>query len=565
MAPFKEHLQQALLLFQYFSNSTILAPARDSSDIALFNWTKITPSKSLKWHNCYEQHECARLEVPMDWESPLDGRTVALAVARLPAQVPRSDSRFGGSIFLNPGGPGGGGVGWLRWMGNEMRAKIAEDKYFELVSWDPRGVENTTPLPNCFDSQLTRTAYWIKQMAVGFFDESDQALYTRWASARSFGQACNGTILQHMTTLTAVQDLLAINDALHPHLKKPLVNYHGTSYGTFIGNTLASAFPERVGKLVLDGVVPAEAYAESTWASNLVDTDHVTQFFFDRCHAVGKKCPLWQETPDLIEETVMNFVNSLKISPLPFTAIDGSPDIATYADIRDYLFGMLYVPNIRFPEVAEVMAELIAGNASAIAAHHLRIRDPTKMKLPQPMKLTNTSWDNRPDAGSGAGADATRIIACTDGNDITHWGYNELVGYKNDLLDYSKLFGALWSVVTIGCVGWPQHKRAADHTRFTGPFQSKWEDYSEGASPILWIGNKADPVTPLVSAREQAAKHEKSVVLVTDLYGHASVPLQQSKCVWKVLRKYFNHGELPDKDLICGADALPWDDIPNEE
>lgn len=67
-------------------------------------WDEIVPSKSLEYHNCGDEFQCARLEVPMDYNrTDGKGRTFALALVRLPAKVPVTDPRYGGAVLINPG------------------------------------------------------------------------------------------------------------------------------------------------------------------------------------------------------------------------------------------------------------------------------------------------------------------------------------------------------------------------------------------------------------------------------------------------------------------------------
>lgn len=67
-------------------------------------WDEIVPSQELKYHNCGDEFQCARLEVPMDYQrTDGKGRTFSLAVVRLPAKVPVTDPRYGGAVLINPG------------------------------------------------------------------------------------------------------------------------------------------------------------------------------------------------------------------------------------------------------------------------------------------------------------------------------------------------------------------------------------------------------------------------------------------------------------------------------
>ena len=80
-----------------------------TGDLA-FDWHKIKASQELEYHRCYTSYECARLEVLLDWSNLTNRNVITLAIAKLPATVDVTDESFGGTIIVNPGGPGGSGV-----------------------------------------------------------------------------------------------------------------------------------------------------------------------------------------------------------------------------------------------------------------------------------------------------------------------------------------------------------------------------------------------------------------------------------------------------------------------
>lgn len=530
-----------------------------------FDWTSITPSKHLKWHPCYERHECARLEVPMDPKNASLHDTVTVAVIRDPVKISRSDPTYGGSIFFNPGGPGGSGINYIRWAGYEIRNKIEGPKHFDLVSWDPRGVGATAPQPFCFDSELERQLYWLKQEAVGMVDESEYALHYQFQAAKAFGQACNSTIMRYMTTLATVQDMIAVADALEPDVKEPLINFWGISYGTFIGNTLASAFPHRISKIVLDGVVGSQDYTSDMWRHALVDTEKILDKFCETCHNVGpSRCPFYEHTPHGIRAKIDRLIESLHKSPIPISypiAPHRTASLLTSGILRTQILGSLYTPQLKFPFLAQMLHDLTQSppNTTLIAPLITALSDPHDPPDTTAIRPTNNTWENPyPPASSKNSLDSERIIACTDADPIHNYSIQDYTSYIDDLRSTFPLVAGSWANTMTTCTGWPESKRAPPHMRFPGPFGSNLSSYDvgRGARPILFVGNQADPVCPLSAAQGESAKHEGSVVLRTDIFGHVSVPLNPSRCVWGILRRYWNFGELPEQGMVCEGD---WD------
>ena len=104
-------------------------------------------AKTLAWSPCFPREgrfQCADLTVPLDYsraERPDDRHRGHPAAGVGPA-------RRIGSLLLNPGGPGGSGVDFVRFAGpflftDEVRAR------FDLVGFDPRGINRSRQL-RCF-------------------------------------------------------------------------------------------------------------------------------------------------------------------------------------------------------------------------------------------------------------------------------------------------------------------------------------------------------------------------------------------------------------------------------
>jgi pimeloyl-ACP methyl ester carboxylesterase len=199
---------------------------------------------AIDFEGCGDSLECGTLAVPLDWSNP-SGPTIDLAVARIPAGDP--DERIG-VLATNPGGPGASGVGFIRGGGHFAGTELAER--FDIVSWDPRGVDGSAGL-SCDDA-----------VREGFLrldsdpdDAAEQAALD--AGAAEYAASCaaeHGELLAHVGTDDTARDLEAIRRALG----QPLA-YVGFSYGTFIGLRYAELFPDGAVSIVLDGVVDPTA------------------------------------------------------------------------------------------------------------------------------------------------------------------------------------------------------------------------------------------------------------------------------------------------------------------
>ncbi len=106
-------------------------------------------AQRLSWHDCGDGFQCGTIHMPLDYNRP-DVNRIAMSVIRLPAEGPRK-----GSLLINPGGPGGSGVQFVRDAARQYGADLR--KNFDLVGFDPRGVNQTKPAVRCLTSkQLDR-------------------------------------------------------------------------------------------------------------------------------------------------------------------------------------------------------------------------------------------------------------------------------------------------------------------------------------------------------------------------------------------------------------------------
>jgi hypothetical protein len=142
-----------------------------------FSWTNITATDELQYHDCGGGFQCARLQLPLDWnatsDSPVYGDKFKMAIVRAPAQVPVTDPRYGGQIILNFGGPGAPGTSFAATYAQALQTSFdaaysygsetyvsdhPDARYFDLIFFDPRGIPNSTPWYTPFNNPVQATA-----------------------------------------------------------------------------------------------------------------------------------------------------------------------------------------------------------------------------------------------------------------------------------------------------------------------------------------------------------------------------------------------------------------------
>lgn len=104
------------------------------------------PTPRLRWAPCNEKYQCATALLPLDYDRPR-GRTVRVALLKVPAG---DAAKRVGSLFLNPGGPGGSGKGIAERAAQFLSPEVLDR--FDLIGMDPRGTNDSTRL-QCYPNE----------------------------------------------------------------------------------------------------------------------------------------------------------------------------------------------------------------------------------------------------------------------------------------------------------------------------------------------------------------------------------------------------------------------------
>jgi pimeloyl-ACP methyl ester carboxylesterase len=196
------------------------------------------PAGSIEWKPCPEDNtaDCATVAVPVDWKKPR-GATTNLAVARLRAADP--NARIG-TLFINPGGPGGSGVDFAL-AGREVFSPDIVRR-FDIIGIDPRGVARSHPV---------RCPGELYENPPSEFPDNAAQYANLLAFHKKLGEGCRrltGPLFDHVDTASVARDF----DAVRAALGEKKISYYGVSYGTLIGQTYAEMFPGRLRAIVLD-------------------------------------------------------------------------------------------------------------------------------------------------------------------------------------------------------------------------------------------------------------------------------------------------------------------------
>lgn len=320
---------------------------------------------------------------------------------------------------------------------------------------------------------------------------------------------------------------------------------------------------------MLDGVLGTTDYLSSAWHLGLVNTSSIYDYFFQTCYQAGaSKCAVWANSTAAIRTKVDNLLSRLETNPI---ALYNDPtvaaDVLSAQPIQTLIFQDMYFPPVRFPGLAQTLAGLMQDppNTTLASQAIFTLSNPNNPVPVGTIKPSDNSWSNPlPAEPLINGDDSAHIISCTDGNPINNWTTSDAQSYLAEINALFPLAAYTWPQTTTTCMRWPTSKRAPEHVRFTGPFGSNLSSYStdRGARPILFISNQAGAVCPLVEAQQESAKHEGSVVLQTEVYGHSSQVFNSNVCAWSWYRTYFNTGELPPPGTVCPRDPWDWDPHP---
>ena len=458
-------------------------------------------AQTLTWEPCIGGSlECATVSIPVSWRDASLG-SASLEAVRSPARGERV-----GSLLVNPGGPGGSGIDFIESAIGLVSREVTE--VYDLVSFDPRGVGRSTPVECVDDDVLDR----MTQADHDLRTAEGRASFA--AEQKEFADGClerTGTLLGNVDTASAAHDM----DLLRVLVRDERLHYLGYSYGTQLGAAYAGQFPEKVGRLVLDGAVDITQTSDEASLGQAQGFELALRSYVTACQA-GPGCPLTGDVDSGLAQ-VRDLTERALASPLP-TDDDARP---LTRNLAFYGIAVALYTDASWPYLTSALhLALVEGDGTGL------------------LQLADVYNDRRHDGTFGSNSFAAfRAIGCADSRGSTDLATME--ADRLEILAVAPTLGESFAYGGLVCEGWP-----------TPVVDVDYDVSAQGAAPIVVIGTTGDPATPFESAEALARTLDSATLLTWEGEGHTAYG-RSNACVQDAVDAYLLEGTVPAEGLVC--------------
>ncbi|KAJ7268083.1 hypothetical protein B0H12DRAFT_1067863 [Mycena haematopus] len=395
-------------------------------------------------------------------------------------------------------GPGTSGHAILLKTGRATSAVFGGN--FDIVSWDPRGVNMSTPRisrARCHSTELQRQLFSLSHHSgdLDFYDmvgsAANSTLLEASARAELLTELCRDAVgdrvLRSVTTVNVARDLEEMRKAIG----EGGLRYWGFSYGTTLGATYAAMFPENA----FDG-------------------------FVSSCLSAGpSRCALVQNgtlEPSQLSRHILSLLTRLRTAPLPVTHPNSQavPSILLPSDLLQSIYATLLRPT-EWATLASAIAELENGDGTDIAS-----LSGTGGKAWDLLNLTdaehaeNAGWDSGREMGT---SEADMAISCGDAPPFPTAGnaawMHTWLDWRKQLVSSDAISGPVWFKKMVRCRHWGRIHPAPER------YEGQWKmghDLKPPEHPILFVSNT-----------------------------------YPSLCIGNAIREYMIDGTLPAEGTVC--------------
>jgi pimeloyl-ACP methyl ester carboxylesterase len=477
------------------------------------------------------QYSCANYAVPLNHDKPKQG-TINIALMRRAAN---NQAARVGSLFLNPGGPGGSGFGMPKGGRNIFDPSVLDR--FDLVGFDPRGVARSTPV-RCFatDEDADDVFGRMHPLPVKAAEET-----TTLKALKDYGKFCGrfgGPLLEHMSTEDVAQDL----DVLRQAVGDQKLTYAGFSYGTLLGATYVNMFPNKARAIILDGNVdPTLRMLDGVE----YDRQRTNGFeialdgFLARCDAAGAGCAFSGDAREKYD-ALRNYLRNTG----PITLSDGF--VVDEATMTGTVASALYSPNV-FVDLAALLQELWdASHPSAAARKAITLTAQSFQALQAGANQGRA--DILPDTPYTSD-DSYLAVNCSDKPFNNRPAEVPAIAdkWERQMPNFGRYLA--WGDPA-ACPTWP----VKDADAFRGPWNKRTEN------PVLVFGNYYDPATQYEFSKRMSKQLGNARLVSVDSFGHCI--LGDSTCTDRIAAAYLIDLTLPGPGTVCHPDVQPFPTAP---
>ena len=493
------------------------APAVAATRAAVPKGLESFYSQKVEWYDCVATagveksadrtgFQCAKVKVPLDYSQP-DGQTIEIAMKKHLA----TGSTRQGTLFMNPGGPGGSGVDDIGGMAASTFAGV--QSAYDIIGFDPRGIGSSTAITCSSDAEAKAMEGVSPVDGAGAPVAFEQRAAVISEQIKQFEASCAANtkpaeLLDHVDTVSVARDL----DVLRALSGDQKLNYLGLSYGTYLGAHYAELFPANTGRLVLDGALdPSLTYSERR-QGQARGFERALRNYVAWCQS-GQSCPLTGDVDAGVQQ-IGDVFTSANQSPVP----SSDPNRPVKGEDMKQIVGlMLHSPESSWSVVSEALGQVInKHNASAFRS----IAD---------------QLDAQPLVNTGAMMGTNCLDYRVEG-DMATW-----TAQSKELERIAPRFATVSEAGDLGCQAWGH----------TGTQPSK-ALHAKGAAPILVIGTTGDPATPHEWAVALADQLESGQLLTWEGNGHVAYSNPgHGPCVTQAVDTYLLTGTMPKKGLTC--------------
>jgi pimeloyl-ACP methyl ester carboxylesterase len=461
-------------------------------------------SQELAWQDCYEDFQCTTLDVPVDY-SDLTVGTFEISVLRYLAAD--QENRIG-SLVVNPGGPGASGVNYA-YNAEYLFSPDITDRY-DIVGFDPRGVAESAPIRCMSDSEID------ENYAADGKPDNAAELREAITETKKYVQKCieQNDHLTSFSTANAARDM----DVLRAALGDEKLNYMGKSYGTFMGALYAQLFPDKIGRVVLDGAVDPTISQYGQVLTQAVSFDNALTNFLREC-SENRNCSLPNEV-DQARTSIISLLAKTAKRPLPLKNPDGDKRQLTETLLVLGMAEAFYDSEEGWPALRKAFSEIKLGYGDEM------------------MKLADQYSGRQKDGSYRSNEfDSGSIIDCLDFSDTRT--VDEITIDAKKISKLAPVFGPYLGYAGLTCKYLPATKPLTITSIAT-------------KAPILIIGTTRDPATPYAWAigLQKIIANSQLLTLVGD--GHTGHN-RGSACIDNAVDDYYLKGVLPAKNLRCIA------------